>query len=121
MKAPISKEQEDLVHDYIIRTYLLDILENDLITINNANFKLKQPYIKLVETVLKKIRIELRDMKVKMNRLEIKVTDPFLDNVEFWQYDYYVRGYHAFSRYWDSALKMHGGKLLTHYFFNELL
>lgn len=116
MKAPISKEQENLVHDYIVRTYLLNILENDLITINNSNFKLKLPYIHVVETVLKKIRIELRDMKIKMKRLEIKVSEPFLDNVEFWQYDYYVRGYHAFSRYWDAALKMHGEKLLNGYF-----
>ena len=55
-------------------------------------------------------------MKAIMNRLEIKITEPILDNVEFWQYDYYVRGYHAFSRYWDAALKIHGEKLLNIYF-----
>lgn len=62
------------------------------------------------------IRIELREMKAIMNRLEIKITEPILDKIEFWQCDYYVRGYHAFSRYWDAALKIYGEKLSNIYF-----
>lgn len=116
MKAPTTKHEEELVHDYIIRTYLIEVLENDLKTIEEANFKIQEPYTKLVEETLKRIRIDLRDIKAEMRKLEIKVTEPFLDSVEFWQYDYYVRGYHAFSRYWDAALKMHGMKLLEEYF-----
>jgi hypothetical protein len=52
-----------------------------------------------VEYVLEKIRIEIREMKVEMKGLGIKVEEPFLDNVEFWQYDFYVRGYKGFKRY----------------------
>jgi hypothetical protein len=119
MKAPITKREEDLVHNYIVRTYLLNMLESDLKTIKETNFKIQEPYIKIVEHVLKTIRIEMRDMKAEMKKLEIKVEEPFLDNVEFWQYDYYVRGYHGFKRYWDAALKMHGTKLLDKYFKGE--
>lgn len=46
MKAPIPKEQEDLVHDYIVHEYLLQILEN-LKVIEVANFKLNEPYINI--------------------------------------------------------------------------
>ncbi|MBO1515655.1 hypothetical protein [Metabacillus bambusae] len=119
MKAPISKDQEELIHNFIVRTYLINVLESDLKTIERANFKLNEPYIKLVEHILKKIRIEIRDMKAEMKKLEMKVEEPFLDNVEFWQYDFYVRGYHGFKRYWDYALKMHCTKLLDMYFKGE--
>ncbi|PAD69956.1 hypothetical protein CHH83_06000 [Bacillus sp. 7586-K] len=115
MKAPIIKEQEDLVHEYIVNEYLLHILEEDLVIINNANLKLKDPYIKLVESVLRTIRIKLRDMKAEMKKQEMKVFGPVRDDIML-QYDYYVRGYHAFSRYWHAALKMHGTKLLDEYF-----
>jgi hypothetical protein len=40
MKAPISKHEKDLVRNYIICTYLLDVLESDLKTIKEANFKI---------------------------------------------------------------------------------
>lgn len=116
MKAPIPKEQEDMVHDYIIRIYLIDILENDLKVIEKANFKLNEPYINLVESILRKIRIELRDKKVEMKKLKIKVADPTRDNEDFVQYDYFVRGYHAFMRYWEPAINMHATKLLEKYF-----
>lgn len=81
MKAPITKEQEDLVHNYIVHEYLLHILEEDFVIINNANFKIKEPYIKLVETVLRTIRLKLRDMKADMKRQEMKVFDPVRDDI----------------------------------------
>ncbi|MCM3651349.1 hypothetical protein [Metabacillus litoralis] len=53
-----------------------------------------------------------------MRKLEIKTTGPVRDDIML-QYDYYVRGYHAFSRYLDAALRMHGTKLLEKYFKEE--
>jgi hypothetical protein len=57
-------------------------------------------------------------MRMEMKGLGIKVEEPFLDNVEYWQYDYFVRGYKGIKRYWDAALKLHGTKLLDVYFHN---
>jgi len=113
MKAPIPKYEEDLIHEYIVRTYLIDILENDLNVINQSNFKLHEPYTHLVEHVLKKIRFELRDMKAEMKKLKIKVTDQKRVNEDFVQYDYFAHGYRGYNRYWDAALKMHGTRLLA--------
>lgn len=116
MKVPIPDEQEKLIHDYIIYTYLINVLESDLKTIKEANFKIHEPYIKLVEETLRKIRIEVRDMKVEMRKIQMKIEEPFPVNVDFWQYDYYVRGYYSFKRYWEPAIKMHTTNLLEKYF-----
>ncbi|WP_299090316.1 hypothetical protein [uncultured Metabacillus sp.] len=116
MKVPIPDEQEELIHDYILHTYLIKVLESDLKTIKEAKFKLHEPYTKLVEETLKKIRIKVRDMKSEMRKIQMKIEEPFLDNVDFWQYDYYVRGYHGFNRYWEPALKMHSTNLLDAFF-----
>lgn len=80
--------------------------------INSANFKLKEPYINLVESVLKAIRLKLRDMKTQMKKQEMKIYCPIRDDIIL-QYDYFVRGYHVFSWYWDAVLKIHGMKLLN--------
>ncbi|PGT89233.1 hypothetical protein [Bacillus sp. AFS040349] len=116
MKAPIPKHEEDLIHEYIMRTYLLDILESDRQIIKAASFKLHEPYLHLVEEVLKKVRIDLRDMKAEMNKLKIKVTDQKRVNEDFVQYDYFAHGYRGYNRYWDAALKMKGTRLLENYF-----
>ncbi|KKI92430.1 hypothetical protein WQ54_09695 [Bacillus sp. SA1-12] len=91
-------------------------MESDLKTITNVCFKIYEPYFKLVEETLKKIRIEVRDMKVELRKIQMKKADLFLENVVFWQYDYYIRGYHGFKRYWEPALKMIFTKLLGEYF-----
>lgn len=117
MKAPIEKHEEELIHSYILHTYLIKVLESDLKTIKEAGFKIHEPYIKLVEETLRKIKIKLRDMKAEMKKLEMKISDPVRDDIMF-QYDFYVRGYHGFKRYWDAALKLHGTNLLEEYFNN---
>ncbi|MCM3413501.1 hypothetical protein [Metabacillus litoralis] len=116
MKAPIPKNEEDLIHEYILRTYLLDVLESDIETIQVANFKLHEPYLNFVEFVLKKLRIDLRDIKIEMKNLNIKVYNQKRVNEEFVQYDYSAHGYTGYNRYWDAALKMHTTKLLEKYF-----
>lgn len=116
MTAPISQYEEDLVHDFIIRTYLLEVLEKDIHVIEDAPFKLNETYIHLVENVLKKARVDLRKIKDEMKQLIIKVAEPKRSNVDFIHYDYFVRGYHSYSRYWDAALKIHGTRLLEKYF-----
>jgi hypothetical protein len=58
-----------------------------------------------VETVIKKIRIELRDMKPEIKKVQMRIEEPSFDYVDFWQYNYYVRGYQGFKRHWEPALK----------------
>ncbi|KKI91851.1 hypothetical protein WQ54_12845 [Bacillus sp. SA1-12] len=79
MKVPIPDEQEELIHNYILHTYLLNILESDLKTITKACFKIHEPYIKLVEETLKKIRIEVRGMKGELRKIQMKLEEPFLE------------------------------------------
>lgn len=116
MKAPIPKQEEDLIHEYILRAYLLELLENDIETIKSADFKLHEPYLHFVEEVLKKVRIDIRDMKEKMRELKIKVYDQKEVNEDFVEYEYFAHGYQGHMRYWKAALKMHCTKLLEKYF-----
>jgi predicted nuclease with TOPRIM domain len=116
MKPNITDEEEQLVEDYIYKTYLVEVLENDHKSIDSLNFKIKEVYEGLIESTLKQLRLELRDIKVKFKKLDAKVEGPELVNEDFLKYDYFVRGYHGVHRIFTYHFRNTASKLLEEYF-----
>lgn len=54
MKEPLPDHVKNLVHNYIIRSNLIDVLESDLNMISKTNFKLYEPHTNLVEETLQR-------------------------------------------------------------------
>jgi hypothetical protein len=116
MKPNITDEEEQLVEDYIYKTYLVEVLENDHKSIDSLNFKIKEAYVTLIEATLKQLRLELRDIKVEFKKLKAKVEGPEVVNVEFMEYHYFVRGYHGVHRIFVYHFKNTASKMLQGYF-----
>lgn len=116
MNALITEEQDKLIFDYIYCTYLINHLEADLKLIPIVGFKLHEPYMHFVEEILKKLRLELKDIRIEMKKHQMKVNDPHIENVEFWQYDYFVGNKQGYKRLWMAHLRNEAGRRLEKYF-----
>ena len=112
MKANIP--EDDLIIDFIYMNYLIEILETDLASIQNLNFKLPEVYVGLIENTLMKIRKDLRPIREEMSRLQIKVFPARRVNEEFVEYPYRAHGYEGTQRFWDAAMIMEGKKGWKH-------
>ncbi|MBT2736175.1 hypothetical protein [Bacillus sp. ISL-7] len=115
MKAPIPKNEEDLIVDYIYTNYLIQILENDHQLTTNLNFKIPEAYQHLVESKLKILRTDLKKIRTKMKELKIKVAEPIRDDI-FIEYAYFPHGYEGRMRFWEDAMAVEGTSRLKKLF-----
>ncbi|MGG1571827.1 hypothetical protein [Fictibacillus sp. NRS-1165] len=109
-----------LVDKYIMYPMLLTIFNRDLKVIAVAPFKLKQPYVTLIENVMNAISYELRDVKKEMMKRKIKVTDgkPVDDITE---YQIFIRGYQEVMRFPNVHLRNKAELLMKHFLFDTLI
>lgn len=119
MRINLTDEEEQLIEDYIYKTYLIDLLEKDHQAINSLNFKLKEPYERLFESTLKQLRIEMRDIKSNFKELKAKVEGPEVVNVEFLEYKYFIRGYQGVKRLFMYHFRNEANRLLESYFLKK--
>ncbi|KAA0547586.1 hypothetical protein FZW96_12120 [Bacillus sp. BGMRC 2118] len=119
MRINLTDEEEQLIEDYIYKTYLINVLEKDHQSIETLNFKLMEPYQHLVESTLKQLRLDIRDIKVKFRKLKAKVEGPEVVNVEFLEYKYFVRGYQGVKRIFMYHFRNEANKLLERYFLKK--
>ncbi|MEH6957213.1 hypothetical protein [Neobacillus drentensis] len=115
MKAPIPKNEENLIIEYIYTTYLIQILENDNQITSSLSFKIPEAYQHLIECKLKLLRMDLVKIKGEMKELKIKVADPIRDDI-FIEYAYFPHGYEGRMRFWESAMEYEGTRRLKNLF-----
>lgn len=115
-----DEEDRILVDKYIMYPMLLTIFNRDLRVIAASPFKLRQPYITLVEKVMNAISYELRDVKREMMKRKIKVADarPVDDITE---YQIFIRGYQEVMRFPNVHLRNKAELLMNHFLFGTLL
>ena len=116
MNAQITEEQDKMIFDYIYCTYLINVLEKDLQLIPTIGFKLHEPYINLVEKTIRKLRVELKQLRIEMKKHEMKVENPFISNVDFWHYDYFVGRKQGHKRMLKYHLRNEAERRLDKYF-----
>ena len=104
MKASISKEFEDAIHDYIILGLLVETLEH------------KQRNGENVEQILDQVMKGHIKVKKFMRKNGIKVHDGEKVNEDFYEFWYTVKvrgGYkEGNNRYWRPAIRRHMNKRL---------
>ncbi len=112
--AHIPEEALPKFENAIYFPMLITILENDLETIKNGPFKLKGPYLKLIEDTLKQIRIEIKETNIYMKRNNMKLIKGKNDSI-FTEYAFIHGGYEDCRRYLNVRLRNRTEELISVY------
>lgn len=99
---------------------LITVLENDLKLIKNGQFKLKDPYVQLIEGSLKAIRFELKDTNIYLRRNNMKVIKGKNDQT-FTEYAFVYGGYEDHRKYLNVRLRNRTEELISIYFEKGML
>ncbi len=73
--SKISEKNRNIMEKAIYLPMLLTIFKRDLIVIQKSPFKLKQPYLQLIEETMNFIQAELADVKHYMDTNNLKVQE----------------------------------------------
>lgn len=110
----IPEEDRDIMEQAIYLPMVLTILNRDLTVIQNSPFKLKKPYLLLVEETLKVIQKELSEVKRYMSRNRLKVEEIHRDEA-FTMFLFLFKGYEEQHNYFNPRIRNKVQELLEHY------
>lgn len=94
---------------------IIKILEKDRLTIENGPFKLKTPYLNIVEGALKIARTESKETNIYLKRNNMKVIKKGSDET-FTEYLFMHGGYEDHRRYLNVRLRNRTEELISVYF-----
>jgi hypothetical protein len=94
---------------------VLIILERDLETFEKGPFKLKRPYVQIVEEAVKFARAELKETSIYLRRNNMKVIRGTSDDT-FTEYVFIYGGYEDHRRYLNVRLRNRTEELIGVYF-----
>ncbi|MDF1507370.1 hypothetical protein PZE06_04140 [Robertmurraya sp. DFI.2.37] len=110
----IPEEERDIIEKAIYLPMVLTILNRDLELINQGPFKLKQPYINLIEKSMKTIQLELAQIKKYMKQNNLKVFELKRDEA-FTMYTFLYKGYEEQHNYFNPRIRNKVQELLEFY------
>ena len=114
----IPEKDRYIMEQAIYLPMLLTVLNRDILTIKKSNFKLKQPYIDLVELTMKTIHTELRKTKEYMQKHKMKVEEVKRDEA-FTMYLFLYNGYEEYHNYFNPRLRNRVQELLEYYLYRR--
>ena len=94
---------------------IINVLERDRETIEISPFKLKGPYINIVENALKIVRAELKDTNIYARNKNLKLNKRGKDD-SFTEYAFIHGGYEDIRRYLNIRLRNRTEELINIYF-----
>lgn len=111
----IPEEERDMIEKAIYLPMVLTILNRDLMVINESAFKLKQPYLSLIENTMKTIQAELSSVKQYMKKNNMKVFELKRDEA-FTMYTFLYKGYEEHHNYFNPRIRNKVQELMEFYF-----
>lgn len=109
----ITKEEHDIIHQYVVITLTRRALEYDLSKIQKGSLKLEKAYTDILTKMLDQTSLELAMIKRFMQKNELKIISKGNDGL-FSKYHYFCRGYEGNSSYLNIHLKNQVIHYLTH-------
>ncbi|MGG0719172.1 hypothetical protein ABE096_16470 [Robertmurraya massiliosenegalensis] len=110
----IPEEDRDIIEKAIYLPMVLTILNRDLTIVNQTPFKLKQPYLNLIEKSMKTIQTELAQVKKYMKQNNLKVFELKRDEA-FTMYTFLYKGYEEQHNYFNPRIRNKVQELLEFY------
>ncbi|MGM0971711.1 MAG: hypothetical protein ACQEW2_02510 [Bacillota bacterium] len=116
----IPDEDRNIMEQAIYLPMVLTVLNRDSIVINKSPFKLKQPYLDLVEETMKVIQSELSEVKRYMNKNQLKVQEIKRDEA-FTMFMFLYKGYEEHHNYFNPRIRNKVQELMTYYLIKKPL
>lgn len=113
----IPAEDRDIMELSMYLPMVLTVLNQDRIIIENSSFKLKQPYLQLIEAIMKEIQKKLYHIKRHMAKQRLKVEQVGHDH-SFTKFLFLYKGYEEYHHYFNPRIRNKVQELLAHYLFN---
>ncbi|WP_409291764.1 hypothetical protein [Peribacillus sp. SCS-37] len=114
----IPEGDRDIIESAIYLPMVLTILNRDLAVIEQSPFKLKRPYIQLIEETMKAVQKDLTETKHYLRKENIKVSEVKRDEA-FTMYLFLYRGYEERHNYFNPRLRNKVEELLAYYLFQR--
>lgn len=111
----IPQEALPYCENMIYLPMVLTVLARDRELVEKGPFKLKRPYVNMMEKATKAVQAELRDTTLYLRRHNLKVIRGKMDDT-FTEYVFYHGGYEEHRRYLNVRLRNRTEELLTVYF-----
>ncbi|KGX92633.1 hypothetical protein N781_15015 [Pontibacillus halophilus JSM 076056 = DSM 19796] len=100
----LNEEERELATRYLFLSMALVVIRQDIQTIEQGSFKLKEPYVELLRKMDQKGKAERRYVKEAMNKKQLHVI--LLNKSDsFTSYLFTVRGYEEKRNYFNPAIK----------------
>lgn len=116
----IPENDRDIMEKAIYLPMVLIILNRDLSVVENSPFKLKKPYLKLIEETMKEIQRELAEVKQYMKKNKLQVIETKRDDA-FTMYMFFYKGYEENHNYFNPRIRNKIQELLEAYFLKKHL
>ncbi|WP_449539375.1 hypothetical protein [Ferdinandcohnia sp. Marseille-Q9671] len=110
----IPDDDREIFEKAIFLPMVLTILNRDLSAIDSAGFKLKKPYLQLIEHTMKKVQKDLYIVKQRMKQKNMKVWEKQRDEA-FTLFSFIYRGYEEEHNYFNPRIRNEVQQLLESY------
>lgn len=114
----IPEEDRNIIEQAIYLPMVLTVLNRDLIVMNKSPFKLKQPYLNLIEETMKVIQKELSEVKHYMHKNKLKVEQIKRDEA-FTMFMFLYKGYEEHHNYFNPRIRNKVQELLEFYLYKR--
>jgi hypothetical protein len=116
----IPDDDRDIMEKAMYLPMVLIILNRDITVIENSPFKLKQPYLDLIEETMKEIQRELAEVKLYMKKNKLQVIETKRDDA-FTLYRFIYKGYEENHNYFNPRIRNKVQELMEAYLLKKHL
>ncbi|MFI8576575.1 hypothetical protein ACIGEL_12785 [Rossellomorea aquimaris] len=116
----IPENDRNILEQAIYLPMVLTILNRDLQIVDSSPFKLKRPYLEMIEETMKVIQGELAHVKKYMRNNKMKVERIQSDDA-FTMYMFLYKGYEEHHNYFNPRLRNRVEDLMRHYLYRRFL
>jgi hypothetical protein len=110
----IPAEAMPYFENMIYLPMVLIVLEKDRLNFEKGPFKLKKPYVEMVEKTIRTVQAELKETRLHLRRHHMKVVKQKSDDT-FTEYVFFYGGYEEHRRYLNVRLRNRSEELLGIY------
>ncbi|WP_201715446.1 hypothetical protein [Rossellomorea arthrocnemi] len=114
----IPESDRNILEQAIYLPMVLTILNRDLQIVNSSPFKLKRPYLEMIEETMKVIQGELAHVKKYIRTNKMKVERIQTDD-SFTMYMFLYKGYEEHHNYFNPRLRNRVEDLMRHYLYRR--